>query len=67
MPGVGIALPTAYALSRLIQAQLFNVKGSDPAIFVLATLLIAAVSAAAGLIPAVRASRIDPMTALRNE
>jgi predicted permease len=65
--GVGIALPTAYALSRLIQAQLFNVKGSDPAIFVLATLLIAAVSAAAGLIPAVRASRIDPMTALRNE
>src|SRR5450631_2541177 len=31
--GVGIALPTAYALSRLIQAQLYNIRGSAPAIF----------------------------------
>src|SRR5450432_2624435 len=34
--GVAIALPTAYALSRLIQGQLYNVKGSDPAVFALA-------------------------------
>lgn len=65
--GVSIALPTAFALSRLIQAQLYNVKGSDPAIFAIASVLIAGVAAAAGLIPAVRATRIDPMTALRNE
>jgi len=65
--GVAIALPTAYMSSRLIQAQLYNVKGNDPAIFVMASVLIAAVAATAGLIPAIRATRIDPMTALRNE
>jgi len=65
--GIGIALPAAYALSRLIQAQLYNMRGSAPAIFVGASLVIAAVAATAGLIPAVRASRIDPMSALRNE
>jgi ABC-type antimicrobial peptide transport system permease subunit len=65
--GVAVALPTAYALSRLIQAQLYNVKGNDPAIFAIASVVIAAVAAAAGLVPAVRATRIDPMTALRNE
>jgi len=65
--GVGIALPTAFALSRLIQEQLYNVKGGDPATFGIASLLIAMVAAAAGLIPAVRATRIDPMAALRNE
>ncbi len=65
--GVAIALPTAFALSRLIQAQLYNVKGNDPAIFAIASVVIAAVAAAAGLVPAIRATRIDPMTALRNE
>ncbi len=59
--------PPPYALSRLIQSQLYNVKGGSPTILVLASLAIAAVAAAAGLIPAVRATRIDPMTALRNE
>ena len=65
--GVAIALPTAFALSRLIQAQLYNVKGNDPATFAAASTLIAAVAAGAGLVPAIRATRIDPMTALRNE
>jgi ABC-type antimicrobial peptide transport system permease subunit len=65
--GLGIALPAAYALSRLVQEQLYNVTGSDPAVFAAASLLIAVVAATAGLIPALRASRIDPMTALRNE
>src|ERR1035438_8775312 len=60
-------LLAAFALSRLIQAQLYNVKGNDPAIFAIASVVIAAVAAAAGLVPAVRATRIDPMTALRNE
>ena len=65
--GVAIALPAAFALSRLIQAQLYNVKGNDPATFAIASMLIAVVAAAAGLVPALRATWIDPMTALRNE
>ena len=65
--GVGVAVPAAYALSRLVQTQLYNVTGNDPAVFTVASLLIAGVAAAAGLVPAWRASRIDPMTALRNE
>jgi ABC-type antimicrobial peptide transport system permease subunit len=65
--GLGIALPVAYALTRLVREQLYNVTGSDPAVFAGASLMIAMVAVAAGLIPAFRASRIDPMTALRNE
>jgi predicted permease len=65
--GVAVALPVAYALSRLIQGQLYNMKGGHPSIFVLASLAIVAVAAAAGLIPAWRATRIDPMTALRSD
>ena len=65
--GVAVALPAAYALSRLVQAQLYNVKGASVPIFGAAAVVIACVAAMAGLIPAVRATRIDPMTALRNE
>ena len=62
-----IALPASYALSRLIQAQLYNMQGGNRGIFVAGSLAIVAVAALAGLIPALRATRIDPMTALRNE
>jgi predicted permease len=65
--GVAIALPASFLLSRLGQSQLYNVKGGDPAVFTLASLLIVIVAAVAGLIPALRATRIDPMAALRNE
>lgn len=65
--GFAIAVPAAFGLSRLVQSQLYNVKADDPAVFLLATLSLAAVVAAAGLIPALRATRIDPITALRNE
>jgi putative ABC transport system permease protein len=67
LAGIAVAVPTAYALSRFIQAQLYNVKGNDPAIFAAATVALAAVAGAGGLIPAIRATRIDPMTALRDE
>jgi len=67
LAGVALALPTAYVLSRLIQAQLYTVEQSGAAIFVGASLVIVLVAAVAGLIPAVRATRIDPMMALRNE
>ena len=65
--GIVIALPAAWALSRLIQAQLYNVQGNDPWIFAGATVLLAMVAALAGLFPALRATNIDPMIALRNE
>jgi predicted permease len=65
--GFVIAVPVAYGLSRLVQSQLYNVRADDPAVFAAAMLVLGAVIAAAGMIPALRATRIDPMTALRNE
>ena len=65
--GIAIAVPAAFAVSRLFESQLYGVKGNDPAVFTMATLALIAVAACAGLIPAFRATRIDPMHALRNE
>ena len=65
--GVGIALPCAIGLSRLIESQLFGLKPNDPATLALATAILAAVSLAAGYIPAERATRVDPIRALRYE
>lgn len=65
--GVGAALPVAVALGRSIQGQLFQLKASDPGILCAATALLATVALAAGYIPAFRATRVDPMKALRWE
>ncbi|PWU06820.1 MAG: multidrug ABC transporter substrate-binding protein, partial [Terriglobia bacterium] len=65
--GVGIGLAGAYAITRLIQAQLFGVKPTDWLTMAAASLGVAAVTALAGYIPARRATRIDPMNALRWE
>ena len=65
--GVAIGLAGAFGLTRLIAAQLFAVKATDPATFVTVTLVLVAVAVAATLVPALRATRIDPLTALREE
>jgi ABC-type antimicrobial peptide transport system permease subunit len=65
--GVAIGLTAAYALTRLIQAQLFGVQPTDLLTMAAASLGIAAVTALAGYIPARRATGIDPMNALRWE
>ncbi len=65
--GLAIGLPSALALSRWVAALLYGVKPHDAWSFALAALLMAAVGAVAAWIPARRASRIDPMAALRNE
>jgi predicted permease len=65
--GLAVGVPAALALGRFISAQLYGIQPNDPAIAVSTVVLLALVSAAAGLIPAHRASRIDPILALRYE
>jgi predicted permease len=65
--GVAIALPAAWALSRLVSNLLYGVTPNDPISIAVAVALLAAVAIAAGWLPARRASQIDPMTALRYE
>jgi len=65
--GLAIGLPIAFAASRLVQSFLFQMKANDPLAMATApaVLLIAALFAGYG--PALRASRVDPMVALRDE
>ncbi len=65
--GLGIGVPAALALGRLFRSMLFGVAPNDPWSFIAAVLLLAAAGAAAAYFPARRASRVDPMTALRND
>ena len=65
--GLAIGVPAAIASGRFVSAQLYGVEASDPWLALGTVALLAIVSAAAGLIPARRASRIDPILALRYE
>jgi ABC-type antimicrobial peptide transport system permease subunit len=65
--GTAIALPCVWALGRLVESQLFAVKPTDPTTVTAATLVLVLTGFGAALIPAYRASSIDPTEALRFE
>jgi ABC-type antimicrobial peptide transport system permease subunit len=65
--GTAIALPCVWALGRLIEAQLFGVKPTDPIVIIAATFMLGAVALGAASIPAYRAARLNPTDALRFE
>jgi predicted permease len=65
--GLAVGVPSALLLGRYVASQLYGLDARDPMIAGSTILLLTLVSAAAGLIPAHRASRIDPILALRTE
>jgi predicted permease len=67
LAGVAVGIAAAFGLTRLIATILFGVKPWDPAVFISAPLILSAVALLAVWLPATRASKLDPMAALRAE
>jgi predicted permease len=65
--GVAIGTPAALLASRLVASMLFGLGGNDPLSLLAAVFVMVAIAALAGYLPARRASRVDPMIALRYE
>lgn len=65
--GGAIGLAAAIAVGRLAKSLLFDMEGYDPLVLIAATIALGIVAMGAGFLPALRASKIDPMTALRYE
>jgi predicted permease len=65
--GVAIGVAGALALSRVVASLIFNVKPTDPLTFAGVTALLGLIALLACLVPAYRASRVNPVVALRNE
>ncbi len=65
--GLAISVPLALITSKLVETFLFGMKPNDPLTLTIAVLVLVSAALLAGYAPAVRASRIDPMIALRHE
>jgi putative ABC transport system permease protein len=65
--GLAIGAGLSLAVSRLIGSTLFGLKATDPSTYVMVLFSVAGVALLAAAVPAWRASRIDPMVALRED
>jgi putative ABC transport system permease protein len=67
LAGIGIGLLASFALGRLVASMIYGVSTRDLATFFAVTILLIHVSLCASLIPALRATRVDPLAVLREE
>jgi ABC-type antimicrobial peptide transport system permease subunit len=67
LAGIGIGSPLVWAMGRLVESQLYDVKPSDPAAIAIAILVLGSAGLAAAFLPARRASGVNPTDALRFE
>jgi putative ABC transport system permease protein len=67
LTGVVLGLLIAFGLTRLMASQLYDVKPTDPVTFVLVAALLTSVALVANLVPALRATQVDPAVVLREE
>jgi ABC-type antimicrobial peptide transport system permease subunit len=65
--GVAVGLAATFAVARLISGLLYGVGASDPLTLVVGTAVLLGIAAFAAAVPAARATRIEPVMALRNE
>ena len=65
--GVGCGVVAAIAGSRVMSSLLFNVCSTDPVIFVAVSVLLGGIALLASYLPARRATRVDPMSAMRSD
>ena len=67
MVGAAVGIVAALALTRYTASMLFGIKPQDPVTMAAAFAVLLCVTALAGFVPARRATRVEPMQALRNE
>jgi len=65
--GLALGLPVAYVLARLVESLLYGIKASDFPVYVTVLIMVTTAAALASFIPATRATKVDPMVALRYE
>ena len=65
--GTAVGLVAAFAVTRLLREMLFGIRPVDPLTFAAMTLLLVCISVVACFLPARRATKVDPLIALRNE
>jgi len=65
--GLAISVPPAFVMFRVVRSFLFETQPNDPGTLALASVILLSAATLAGYAPARRASRIDPLTALRQE